>query len=240
MARKRRAYFRPMRHVRTVCALLITTLVSAGTAAASDQVCLSAPVPSASRPPHAIRFGITPLLAGTSGAVQEPAVPEDQSQTDLALQVLDPPGRRLVMRINRVFESDGQAGIARAVSLEQHYSQLGFGVESQVRYHPSDAENGDMGAWVQYVREATAALAQNPSLVALTITNEVNFPTSPNTSDGAYKNALDALVLGILAAHEELAQLGRTDVALGFSYAYRYLPTSDDDFWKGIAARATP
>ncbi len=240
MARKRRPYFRPMRHVRTVCAVLITTLVAAGTAAASDQVCLSAPVPAVSKPAQAIRFGITPLLAGTSGAVQEPAVPEDQTQTDLALQALDPPGHQLVMRINRVFESDGQAGIDRAVSLEQHYSQLGFGVESQVRYHPTDAENGDMNAWVQYVRAATAALAQNPSLVALTITNEVNFPTSPNTSDGAYKNALDALVLGIVAARQELAKIGRTDVALGFSYAYRYLPSSDDDFWKGIAQRATP
>ena len=143
------------------------------------------------------------------------------------------------MRINRVFESDGQAGIARAVSLEQHYSQLGFGVESQVRYHPTDAENGDMNAWLQYVRDATAALAQNPALVALTITNEVNFPTSPNTSDGAYKNALDALVLGIVAARQELTALGRADVSLGFSYAYRYLPSSDDQFWNGIAQRAT-
>ena len=71
-------------------------------------------------------------------------------------------------------------------------------------------------------------------------TRWLNFPVSPNTSDGAYKNALDALVLGIVAAREELAQLGRADVALGFSYAYRYLPTSDADFWKGIAARATP
>jgi len=109
-----------------------------------------------------------------------------------------------------------------------------------VRYHPSDAENGDMTAWVQYVHEATAALAQNPALTALTITNEVNFPTSPNTSDGAYKNALEARVLGIEAAHTELTALGRGDVSLGFSYAYRYLPSSDEQFWKGIAQRATP
>ena len=149
---------------------------------------------------------------------------------DLALGALDPPGRELVMRINRVFESDGRAGIDTAVSLEKHYSQLGFGVESQVRYHPTDAQNGDMNAWVQYVRQATAALAQNPSLVALTITNEVNFPVSPNTSDGAYKDALQALVVGIVAARQELDQLGRTDVALGFSYAYRYLPSSDANF----------
>jgi hypothetical protein len=229
-----------VRSVRIFCAVLTAMLVAASPALASDNACLSAPVPAPSKRPNAIRFGITPQLAGTSGAAQEPVVPEDQGQTDLALQALDPPGRRLVMRINRVFESDGEAGIARAVALEQHYSQLGFGVESQVRYHPSDAENGDMNAWLRYVREATAALAQNPALVALTITNEVNFPTSPNTSDGAYKNALDALVLGIVAARQELTALGRGDVSLGFSYAYRYLPSSDDQFWTGIAQRATP
>ena len=117
---------------------------------------------------------------------------------------------------------------------------MGFGVESQVRYHPSDAENGDMAAWQRYVRQVVRALARNRSLVALTITNEVNFPVSPNTSDGAFKNALDAIVRGVVAARAELKRRGRPDVALGFSYAYRFLPDRDADFWRGIAARATP
>src|SRR5881227_3686950 len=159
-----------MRRAGFCAAMLVAVLVTPSPAIASDQPCLSASVPPPTKPPQAIRFGITPLLAGTSGAIQEPAVPEDQAQTDAAVQALNPPERQLVMRINRVFESDGQAGIDRAVSLAQHYSQLGFGVESQVRYHPTDAENGNMDAWVQYVRDVTAALAPNPSLVALTIT----------------------------------------------------------------------
>ena len=45
---------------------------------------------------------------------------------------------------------------------------------------------------------------------------------------------------GIVAARQELTALGRGDVTLGFSYAYRYLPSSDDQFWTGIAQRATP
>jgi hypothetical protein len=117
---------------------------------------------------------------------------------------------------------------------------MGFGVESQVRYHPSDAQNGDMAAWQSYVRQVVRALAANRSLVALTITNEVNFPVSSNTSDGSFKNALDALVRGVVAARAELKKRGRPDVALGFSYAYRYLPDRDAAFWKGIGARATP
>jgi hypothetical protein len=233
-----------MRSARTACVVLVTMLASATPAAAitvplPGPACLTQPVPAASKAPRPLRFGITPLLAGTSGAAQEPVVPEDQRRTDAALRALDPRGRRLVMRINRVFESDGQRGIDRAVALARHYARLGFEVESQVRYHPSDAQNGDIAAWLGYVRRATRALARNRRLVALTITNEVNFPISANTSDGAYRNALDALVQGVVAAHRELGKAGRRNVAVGFSYAYRYLPSSDDEFWRGIGQRAT-
>jgi hypothetical protein len=202
--------------------------------------CLTAPVPSVSAPAHPLRFGITPLLAGSAGGVQQPSVPDDAARDAAALRALRPARRRLVMRINRVFESDGRAGIKRAVSLARRYGRMGFGVESQVRYHPSDAQNGEMAAWTSYVRHVVRALAANRSLVALTITNEVNFPVSSNTSDGSFKNALDALVRGVVAARAELKKHRRPDVALGFSYAYRFLPDQDAAFWKGIGARATP
>jgi hypothetical protein len=202
--------------------------------------CLSVPVPAVSAPAQPLRFGITPLLAGSAGGVQQPAAPDDPAQDAAALRALEPRGRKLVMRINRVFESDGSAGIKRAVTLARRYRRLGFEVESQVRYHPSDAQNGDMAAWERYVRKVVRALAANRSVVALTITNEVNFPVSSNTSDGSFKDALDALVRGVVAARAELRKRGRTDVALGFSYAYRFLPDQDASFWKGIGARATP
>lgn len=202
--------------------------------------CLSVPLPRVSAPARPLRFGITPLLAGSAGAVQQPAAPEDPGKTAVALRALKPAHRRLVMRINRVFESDGQAGIRRAASLARRYARLGFQVESQVRYHPSSAQNGDMRAWTRYVRQVVSALAPNRSLVALTITNEVNFPVSSNTSDGAFKNALDAIVRGTVAARSALERRGRGDVALGFSYAYRFTPSGDESFWRGIGARSTP
>ncbi len=37
----------------------------------------------------------------------------------------------------------------------------------------------------------------------MTITNEVNVPVSPNTSDRSYQGAQQALVAGIEAAHAE-------------------------------------
>ena len=144
-----------------------------------------------------------------------------------------------MIRLNRLFESDGQAGIDHFVDLADQYRREGFAVESQIRYHPAPEQEGDMAAWEDFVRRSTAALAANPAVVALTITNEVNLPISANTSDGAYDGALDAIVRGVVAAQDELDRVGRGDIALGFSYAYRYFPDQDVAFWRGIGERAT-
>jgi hypothetical protein len=189
---------------------------------------------------HPLRFGITPQLAGTSGGSQGEVAPEDPAKALNALHRLQPPKRRLVIRLNRLFESDGEAGIDHFVELADRYRREGFAVESQIRYHPAPDQEGDMAAWEAFVRQATAALVANPAVVALTITNEVNLPISANTSDGAYDGALDAIVRGIVTAQDVLDQTGRGDVALGFSYAYRYLPDQDVAFWRGIGDRATP
>lgn len=231
-----------MRGFVAVAGVLVVTaaLGTVPAGAADDPLCLTAPVPPQSAPPEPLRFGITPLLAGSAGSTQGAVRPEDPARAAAALRDLQPPGRRLVMRINRVFESDGQAGLDRAARLADGYARAGFDVESQVRYHPSAAQDGDMGAWEAYVRAAARALAPNRAVIALTITNEVNLPVSANTSDGAFENPLDAIVRGTVAARAELDRLGRPDVALGFSYAYRYLPDRDVAFWRGIGQRATP
>ena len=203
-------------------------------------LCLSADPPALTAPPGPLRFGITPQLAGTAGGAQGEVAPEDPAKALDALHALEPPRRTLVMRLNRLFMSDGRAGIDRFVALAEQYRREGFDVESQIRYHPAPEQEGDMAAWEAFVREATAALGRNPAIVALTITNEVNLPISANTSDGAYAGALDAIVRGVVAARDELDALGRSDVDLGLSYAYRYLPDQDIAFWDGIGARATP
>lgn len=223
-----------------VVAAIAIFVASAAPAQAQLDLCLDAEVPPVSAGAQPLRFGITPQLAGSAGGTQGQVAPEDPAKALDALHRLQPPKRRLVMRLNRLFMSDGQAGIDRFVELADEYRREGFAVESQVRYHPAPEQEGDMAAWEAYVRDATAALARNPALVALTITNEVNLPVSANTSDGAYEGALDAIVRGVVAAQDELDQAGRADVELGFSYAYRYLPDQDLAFWQGIGQRATP
>ncbi len=220
--------------------VLVGCLLAAPGAQAQDSLCLTAPVPVNASPPTPLRFGITPLLAGSAGSSQGEVFPEDRGKAQAALTDLQPPGRRLVMRLNRIFESEGATGIARAVALAAEYAAAGFDVESQVRYHPSPEQDGDIDAWEAYVRAFVQGLAPNRAVIALTITNEVNLPLSSNTSDGAFKRPLDAIVRGTVAAREELDRLGRGDVQLGFSYAYRYLPDQDVAFWRGIGERATP
>jgi hypothetical protein len=161
--------------------------------------------------------------------------------TELAsLRALRPRGRRLVVRLNRLFESDGNAGIRRFAAQERRFARAGFQVESQIRYHPGPGQEGAMGVWVAYVRRATAALAKSRALVALDVTNEVNLPISSNTSDGAYANAIDALVRGVVAAKSTLRRLHRSGVSVGFTFAYRYVPSADASFWQKLGTIATP
>ena len=102
----------------------------------------------------------------------------------------------MTVRLNRLFQADGVAGIRRFKRMARHYSQLGFDVEIQVRYHPAAAQNGDIGAWLDYVRRVVRAFGPIRHVVALQITNEVNLTFSPNTSDGAFENAVEALARG--------------------------------------------
>jgi len=201
--------------------------------------CLAAEPPPLSASGHRLRFGVSPEAAGTVGAGQGEVVPEDAGKADAALHRLRPGNRTLVVRLSRLFMADGGRGIRRLARRARHFAAEGFLVESQVRYHPPPEAEGDMAAWMRFVRRSARRLGRNPALTALTITNEVNLPISPNTSDGAFAGALRAIVRGIPAAERTLARIGRRDVSLGFSYAYRWLPDSDVAFWDDLGAQGT-
>jgi hypothetical protein len=222
----------------TVRIAVLSLALSGLVASAARADCVNpGPLPSA-RPAHALRFGITPQLAGSAGAVQGPVAPEDPSRALAALDQLRPPGRDLVLRLNRMFWSDGQAGLDRYAALVDSYAAAGFRSELQVRYHPPSGHDGDIDGWVAYVRDAVRTFAPRRSVVELSITNEANLPISPNTSDGVYKNVTDAIVRGVVAARQEADRLGRPDLAIGFTYAYR--SPQDDSFFQGIGKAATP
>jgi hypothetical protein len=190
-------------------------------------------------PPRAggpLRFGIDPGLAGSAGGVQLPSTPDDPARDLAGVKALDPRGRPLVVRLNRLFWSDGQHGIDAFRALVTRYARAGFEVELQVRYHPASGEAGDIPAWLRYVRHVVDTFGPNRQVISMTITNEVNLTFSPNTSDGYYSGAEDALIQGIEAAHREAVRRGFEQLRFGFTYAYRFSPQGDASFFSYLRA----
>jgi hypothetical protein len=216
---------RKVAFVLAIAAFSMSGATAAGSS--SDPLCTGSYGGAPARPAGPLRFGVDPGLAGTVGGVQLSSVPDNPGRDLQALEALRPPGRELVLRLNRLFWSDGAAGIAsfeRTVSTD---TRQGFEVELQVRYHPPSGEAGDIPAWDAYVRRVVDTFGSNPRVVAMTITNEVNVPVSPNTSDGSYADADQALVSGIETAHAEAVSRGYKQLRFGFTYAYRLSPSGD-------------
>jgi hypothetical protein len=189
-------------------------------------------------PHHAapsLRFGVDPGVAGNPVSVGSVA-PVRQGAETAALRGLQPSGHVLVVRLNRLFWSGGETLLQSFAKRADELGRAGFQVEVQVRYHPNGAQEGDISAWSTWVRHVVDVLGANPQLVSLTITNEVNLNISPNTSDGSFDRAKDALIRGIEAAHDELVGKGwASRVKLGFTFAYRFNPQADVAFWQYLA-----
>jgi hypothetical protein len=216
-----------------IAVVAAAALVPAGWAQAPSNVCLGDPtasgVPQQAGP--RLRFGITP--AGEAGALgpMVPAVPDDPPRTLAALGSLRPADGPLVLRLNRLFWSDGEAGIQRFLTLVHRYTSNGYLVELQVRYHPAPGREGDVPGFVDFVREVVHRFGANPRVVGLQVTNEVNFTISPDSSDGAYAGARDALIQGVIAAKDEAHRRGFRQLTVGFNWFYRTDPNSEASFW---------
>ncbi|MFN2611776.1 MAG: hypothetical protein ABR536_00220 [Solirubrobacterales bacterium] len=193
------------------------------------------------KPGELLRFGITP--AGEAGALGPavPAVPGSTAQDLDALARLRPgAGAPFVIRLNRFFWSLGEPGIQHFEQLARTYTDNGYQVELQLRYHPTAAQEGKIGEWTQFVREVVDRLGSNRGVVALQVTNEVNFTLSPDSSDGGYAGARDALIAGVEAAHDEARARDYGQLAIGFNWFYRSDPLSEDGFWSYLRDHGGP
>jgi hypothetical protein len=179
-----------------------------------------------------LRMGITP--AGRAGAIGPavPLTPIDREETMAALHRLRPPNGPFVLRLNRFFWSDGARGIRHFQRLTRLYTRHGYRVELQLRYHPRPSQEGDIDAWVGFVRRVVRRFGPNPRVTGLQVTNEVNFYRfAPDASDSAYDRARRALVRGVKAAHRLVARLGFDHLKIGFNWAYRTDPNREARFW---------
>ncbi len=200
-----------------------------------DPLCLQSYAGDPMRGGPALRFGIGPLPAGEGGTGNAtPLVPQNLRRRDRALARLK--GHRyLSVRLNRLFMSDGAKGIREYQRLANRFTRRGIDVELQVRYHPARADNGKIAKWLAFVRKVVRAFGPNRRVTALQITNEVNLDFSPNTSDGYYRNAVPALVQGVIAAKRESTRLGYRWQKIGFNYAWRNADFKQDaQFWHEV------
>jgi hypothetical protein len=204
--------------------------------AAPDPLCTGNYARARPRAGAALRFGIDPGIAGSTGNLQRPAVSDNPRRELAALRRLRSPERGLVLRLNRLFWSDGNAAVQRFKRAAERYARAGFDVEIQVRYHPGAGEAGNLDAWRRYVRHVVDVFSRNRRVVAMTITNEVNVAISPNTSDGYYPRAEDALISGIETAHREALRRGDRQLRFGFTFAYRFVPSQDAAFFSYLRA----
>ncbi len=202
-----------------------------------DPNCLQSYADDGARAGPRIRFGIGPRLAGEAGGAQSvPAVAESEERRDAALRRLRD-HRELAVRLNRLFMSEGDAGISEFKRLARRFGRLGLDVELQVRYHPAGPDNGDIGKWLRFVRKVVRELGPNRHVTGLQIANEVNIAASPNTSDGFYDRAVEALSRGVIAASREAHRRGYDRIEVGFNYAWRFDfidPSSDARFWEEV------
>lgn len=219
---------------------VLAALALGSTAQAADPLCTASYDGASGRAGAPLRFGVDPGIAGSAGGAQLPATPVDPAKDLAAMRALQPSGRVLVARLNRLFWSDGAAGIAHFKTLVGRYTRAGIDAELQVRYHPAPGEVGDLAAWVAYVRHVVDVFGPNPRVISMTITNEVNLSFSPNTSDGFYAGARDALIKGIEAAHAEAVRRGYTQLRFGFTYAYRFVPADDAAFFAYLGSHGGP
>lgn len=221
-----------------LAALLPLTGATAESTSPSASSSLCPPATPTSHPAAApaIRFGVDPGLAGNPLPSLRGPVPINVTAERHALHALRPEGRPLVIRLNRLFWSGGDKLLHTFAQEATSYRREGYGVEVQVRYHPTKADNGNLAAWEQWVRHVVDVLGANRALESLTITNEVNLAISPNTSDGSFSSAKGALVHGVEAAYDELKQHGWAwRVKVGFTFAYRLDPNADAGLFSFLA-----
>jgi hypothetical protein len=232
---------------RPAAALLVASLIVGGAAtrtedAAAQGVCLgdltAAGVPI--EPGPRLRFGLTP--AGEAGALgpRVPVTPGTRAQTLAALARLRAPGRPLVLRLNRFFWSERRAGFRKFLRRATGYTRRGYLVELQLRYHPDARQEGRIGRWARFVRNVTRAFGRNPRVVGLQVANEVNLTFSPDSSDGAYEGAREALVKGVIAAGRVKRRRGYDQLEVGFNWFFRTDPQNERSFWESLAAGGEP
>jgi hypothetical protein len=178
-------------------------------------------------------FGIYPGGAAGTVGPSGPVAPENPALRMAALEQLRPAGRPFVLHLYASYTGADGSSAAQQVGQDiEQYGRAGFQTELVLAYRPADGGSpADVGGFVGFAREAVKSLGGTPGFVSLQVTNEANQGGSPNTSDGYYAGAEDALIEGVVAAKGETRKEGFGQVKVGFNWAYA-ADGGERGFWR--------
>jgi hypothetical protein len=178
-------------------------------------------------------FGVYPGGAAGTVGPSGPVAPEDPARRLAALEQLRPARRPFVLHLYASYTGTNGWSAAQQVGQEiADYGSAGFQTELVVCYRPSDGGSStDVAGFVGFVREAVQTIGHMPGFVSLQVTNEANQGGSPNTSDGYYAGAKDALIGGVVAAKGEVRSEHLGQVKVGFNWAYA-TDAGERAFWR--------
>jgi hypothetical protein len=177
-------------------------------------------------------FGVAPGLAG---AVLPVATVPDSSARDLTAMKALSDGRALVVRYYMAFtgvRAVDERALRSTRSLAVGAARRGLFTDVVIRYMPSDGgDPAAVQAYARFIRHVVDVLGPSRRLLDLQVTNEVNVSLSANTSDGVFKYAKDALIIGVEAAKQQTNRDGFRGLGIGFNWFYRMDPNTEDSFW---------
>lgn len=183
-------------------------------------------------------FGIYPGGAAGTVGPSGPVAPEDPALRMAALKQLRAPGRPFVLHLYASYTGARGASAMQQVGQDiREYGHAGFQTELVLSYRPADGGSpADVRGFTEFVGETVRSLGSEPGFVSLQVTNESNQGGSPNTSDGYYTGAKDALIDGVVAAKRAIRKdrLGRLTV--GFNWAYA-TDGGERAFWHYLGSR---
>lgn len=196
---------------------------------------MSKPKPKSPTAPR-LTFGIYPGGAAGTVGPSGTVAPENPALRLAALEQLRPPGRPFVLHLYVGYTGANGWSAAQQVGREiAQYGHAGFRTEVVACYRPADGGSSpDVAGFVDFVRETVRSLGPIPGFVSLQVTNEANQGGSPNTSDGYYAGAKDALIDGVIAAKDEIRKDGFGEVKVGFNWAYA-TDGAQRAFWRYLA-----
>ncbi|GAA5189840.1 hypothetical protein GCM10023322_43480 [Rugosimonospora acidiphila] len=170
-------------------------------------------------------FGVFPLgMAGAPGGLAV-GPPDNIEAIGRALSELQGDGKTLLPRMYVVWSGPESTAAAHA-QLDQ---LAAAGVPWDLVLCFRDP-GGDVAAWASFVSQVVTRHGRE--FAALQVTGEPNLTWAGAAADGAFLNARDALVQGVLAGAAAKRETGAT-VAIGFAVVPDIDPAANG-FWAGV------